>query len=589
MMRERRNRMVRCAVSFGLALALVAGAGAASGEAARIYINGRFDDWEGVSPVYEDASGDQASGDIDFGRLYITNDEKWLHLSLEVGTEVNIQGDNLISIFFDTDNDASTGQPWHGLGAEVGWTFGNRIGFFVVDIYTYNIRSQHIGLVTAPTVTGERFEFCFERSIEPLLGFPLFPEDTVRVAVADSRGGDVVPDEGGSIVYVFDDTPLTPLVPASIRKKDPGHVRFLSYNVLFDGIFETGRRRSFDRIFNAVLPDIVGFQEIYSHTAEETRDLVDGFLPAYGPWYGAKAGQDIIAVSRYPIVGSHAIGTNGAFLIDLGDEHASQVLMIAAHPPCCDNDEGRQLEIDAIMAFLRESKSSGGPLEVAPETPVVILGDMNLVGDRQQLGTLLTGEIVNTSIYGPWFDPDWDGTDLADALPLHTDAPMAFTWQDFESSYWPGRLDFTVYTDAVMDLAGGFVLSTREMHADTLAAFGLLEDDTAVASDHLPVVSDFVIYEAEPEPGAESFASPNPARGGTTAIVFGKRFIGVPKHVTYYDIRGRKVSSGSAEADDELLIWDGRNSEGRTVAPGIYLAVIEGGSASETVKVVYLR
>ena len=574
---------------FALALALLTVAGPASGESARIIVDGSFEDWEGVAPVYEDAAGDQTTGEVDFGRLWIANDENWLHFSLEVGTEVNIQGDNLISIFLDTDNDASTGQPWHGLGAEMGWTFGNRIGFFVVATYTYNVRHRHVGIVAAPTVTGTRFEFSFDREAMPLDGFPLFPTDTVRVAIADSRGGDVLPDAGEQVVYVFDDNPLEPLESVSIRKSDASHLRLVSYNVLFDGIFETGRRRSFDRILNALTPVIIGFQEIYGHTAEETRDLVEGFLPAYGPWYGAKVDPDIIAVSRYPILGSYDTGSNGAFLIDLGSEYESKVLMIAAHPPCCNDDEGRQLEIDAIMAFVRESKSTGGPLEVAPETPIMILGDMNLVGDRQQLTTLLTGEIVNTHLYGPWFRPDWDETDLADSRPRHTDAPMTFTWDDLESSYWPGRLDFILYTDAVSDLAGGFVLSTSEMHEDTLAAFGLLADDTQVASDHLPVVCDFVIRPMAPGPPAESMAAPNPARGGTTSITFGKRFTGVGKQVTYYDIRGRKVRVAEAGADDGLILWDGRNSEGHTVAPGIYLAVVKGGSASETVKIVYLR
>ena len=572
-----------------LIVVLLVASGPAPGESARIFVDGLFEDWDAITPVYNDPAADQTSGDVDFGRLWIANDENWLHFSLEVGSEVNIQGGNLISIFLDTDNDAATGQPRHGIGAELGWTFGNRIGFFFVATYTYNIRHKHIGLVAAPTVTAARFEFCFDRSATPLEGFPLFTGDTVRVAIADSDGGDVIPDEGESLVYVFDDTPLTPRQPVSIRKQEASQVRFLSYNVLFDGIFETGRRRSFDRVFNAVIPDIVGFQEIYNHTAEETRDLVEGFLPAYGPWYGAKVEPDIIAVSRYPIVGAHDIGSNGAFLIDLGDEHESDVLLISAHPPCCSDDAGRQLEIDAIMAFVRESKSDGGPLEIAPETPIVIVGDMNLVGDWRQLNTLVTGEIVNTSIYGPWFRPDWDETDLTDVRPLHTDAPMAFTWEDFESSYWPGRLDFTVYSDAVVDLAGGFVLSTREMHEDTLATFGLLETDTAVASDHLPVVSDFIFYPMEPEPAAKSFAAPNPARGGRTAIMFGKQFLGTSKQVAYYDIRGKRVSQASAGPEDTLLLWDGKNSDGYTVAPGIYLAVITGASSTETVKIVYLR
>ena len=41
--------------------------------------------------------------------------------------------------------------------------------------------------------------------------------------------------------------------------------------------------------------------------------------------------------------------------------------------------------------------------------------------------------------------------------------------------------------------AGGFVLFTPEMPAGVLQAAGLRPDDSLTASDHLPVVGDFVV------------------------------------------------------------------------------------------------
>lgn len=579
--------MVRDLLIF--ALMLLTAASPLLAESARILVDGLFSDWEYLDPVYTDPGGDQTSGDIDFGRLWIANDENWLHVCLEVGGEINLQGDNRITIFLDTDNDAATGQQWHGIGAELGWTFGNRIGFFVAETFSFDIRHDRIGLVSAPTFTGTRFEFAFEIDATPVGPYPLFQGDTIGVVIADSEGGDVIPDVGESVVYAFDDTPLVPVVPVSLRKRDESQVRFLTYNVLFDGIFDPDKRRSFDRILNAIGPDIIGFQEIYNHSAEETRDLVAGMLPWKGEWYGSKAGPDIITVSNYPITGTYPIGANGAFLIDLGDEYNSEVLFVVAHPPCCDNDEGRQVEVDAMMAFVRDAKSGAGALDLPAGTPIVILGDMNFVGDRRQLNTVLTGEIVNTGTYGAWFRPDWDETDLADVRPLHTNSPLTMTWRDEASSYWPGRLDFVVYTDAVLDIGNNFVLSTGEMHEDTLAAYGLLESDTAVASDHLPVVSDFTIEPAGHIPPPETYVSPNPARHGTTAIVFGERFVGTSKQVAYYDVMGKRVRQESAGPGDINLLWDGRNADGHTVAPGIYFAVIENASVQETVKIVYLR
>jgi endonuclease/exonuclease/phosphatase family metal-dependent hydrolase len=564
------------------------GASAAHPMAARIIVDGLFGDWEDIPPAYTDAPGDQTSGQTDFGRIWIANDEDRLHICIEVGDEIDLQEDNRITLFLDTDNDASTGQPRHGIGAELGWTFGNRIGFFVAEGHSFDIRHDDIGIVTAPSVTSTRFEITIDRWAMPVGSYPIFEGDTLRLAMADSYGGDVIPDDGDSIVFTIDNSALEPIHPATLRRQEGSQIRFLTYNVLFDGIFDPEKRRSFDRILNAVIPDIIGFEEIYDFSAEETRDLVSGMLPAY-EWYGAKAGPDIIAVSRYPITGTYPINGNGAFLIDLAEDHESELLLVVAHPPCCTNDTGRQLEIDAIMAFIRDAKAGSREPELIQDTPIVIVGDMNFVGDSRQPNTLITGEIVNTSTYGPWFSPDWDGSDLADALPRHTDSPMTYTWDDDGSSYWPGRLDYIVYSDAVLEIGNTFVLSTRELSEDTLATYSLREDDTPVASDHLPVVADFSIVPAAAVPAGESYISPNPAHDGRTSIVFGERFSGTSKQVTYYDIRGRVVYRQSAGPDAANIIWEGGNTDGRTVSPGIYFVVVKNTSVEEILKIVYLR
>lgn len=76
-------------------------------------------------------------------------------------------------------------------------------------------------------------------------------------------------------------------------------------------------------------------------------------------------------------------------------------------------------------------------------------------------------------------------------LPGHTHTNFTSTWRDDESSFAPGRLDFVIYTDSVLNMRG-FVLNTAEMLADELAAYGLQAEDTA-GSDHLPLVADVVI------------------------------------------------------------------------------------------------
>jgi len=462
---------------------------------ARIIIDGEFADWEGIDPVAVDQTGDQNPSALDFANLWVANDEGYLFVALELIQEINLQNDNQIRMFLDTDDDPATGIAAHGIGAELVWDCGARSGTFTSTSGSYEVEQAEVGVVAGPTVTSEIFEIAFDRSATPHGSTPLFPGATIRIVIEDLAGTDRIPDGAGGAPYIFDDTPLEPLPSLSLSRHDDTHLRIVSYNVLTDGLFESWKRPNFNRLLAALDPDIIGFQEIYDHSALETENRVEAILPSSGQdrWYSAEAGYDIKAVSRYPITRSFTVTGNGVFLIDLRPTYEKDLLLIVAHPPCCDNDAGRQREIDAFMAFIRNAKAPGGLLDIAPETPIVIVGDMNLVGQRQQLETMLTGNIINVGTYGPPFSPDWDGSDLEDAIPRATDLPMAFTWYHDWGSYWPGRLDYIVYTGSVLETGNSFIAFTPAMSADTLAAYGLEADDAVLASDHLPVVADFAI------------------------------------------------------------------------------------------------
>ena len=117
----------------------------------------------------------------------------------------------------------------------------------------------------------------------------------------------------------------------------------------------------FARQLQAVQPDIIHFQEIYSNSAEATRALIqswlslgegDEWLMVLSTW------NDTITVSRFPIIGqwdlygSTSPSGNLALLLDTEEEFGKKMLMVNAHLPCCGNDIGRQAEVDAIMAFI---------------------------------------------------------------------------------------------------------------------------------------------------------------------------------------------------------------------------------------------
>jgi hypothetical protein len=352
----------------------------------------------------------------------------------------------------------------------------------------------------------------------------------------------------------------------------------------------------------AIDPDIIGFQEILGHSASETEALVRTALghDSSEIWYSDRVDPDLVVVSRYPILASYSIpggfggDANAAFLLDLSSTWGTEVLLIDAHPPCCRNDEARQADFDAMMGFLRDSRSGTGALTLAQDAPVVILGDMNMVGEARQLSTLLNGDIVNTSQWGPPFVPDWDDTSLSDLAPRHVALPMTYTWYNDQSAFHPGRLDFMVFTDSVLEPGNGYVLFTLAMSTESLSAHGLLAGDADTASDHLPVVADFRLRGASGTRSAEdalpgdtslSASFPNPTRGQTT-IRFRTRHSG-PILLVLQDLLGRQV----------LMLKDGVLAAGdhqvtanlTALPPGLYFYTLQSQGTHTTRSVTLLR
>jgi exonuclease III len=390
------------------------------------------------------------------------------------------------------------------LGADVVWTFGERSGRYVSESGSREIRHPALGLISAPTVTSPTFEIALRRDAEPT-GRALFPGDTLRIALVDQQSnGDALPDADGGLTYRLTSAEdVSAPAPADLERADGTAMRVMSYNVEFDGLFESENESQFRRIFAATQPDVISLQEIYDHDAADTQERMTELAPLAdgGTWHTAKAGRDLIAASRYPIRETYTIDgyqdyTSAGFVIDAQEAIGSPMLLIAAHPPCCSGgtppaDVRRQQVADGIVAFIRDAQTEGGTLDLPANTPIVIAGDMNFVGDDQQPETLRTGEIINTDTYGASIDPDWDGSPLTDAAPRVTGWPMNFTWYDLGSSFGPGRLDYIYFTDSVLESLHSYVLFTPGLSAEERSAAGLQEQDAVEAADHLPVVVDF--------------------------------------------------------------------------------------------------
>jgi endonuclease/exonuclease/phosphatase family metal-dependent hydrolase len=460
-------------------------------------VDGHDGDWADAVPVCADPAGDGAR--IDIGRVWVRSDSARLTLRFEVAPEISLQNGNGITLHVDGDGDASTGRAVQGLGAELSWTFGERSGTVWRGGRTQGVGQADIGLLQAPTVSSRDFEISVLRRAAD--GTVLIPGPVVSLVLVDegSATGDRVPDEG-SVTFDISDAPPPPPLAVSLERRHPDDVRVLTWNVLFDGLFK--RPAPFTRVLRAIDPDVICFQEIWSHTARDAADQVSLALPGT-TWYGENTNEGFV-ISRYPIIESQEIDKAGNYwaLVDLPDDRYDVDLsIVSAHPACCNKEEERQEELDAIAAWLRDLVTPGGK-DLPPGTPIVVAGDMNLVGGARQVRTLIAGEIANETAFGPSHPADWDGTPLADAEPRHAGGRDTYTWRDATGSFAPGRLDYIVYSDGVARQENAFVLVTEELDAVTLERYGLRAGDTIDASDHLPVVADLTLAGARARAGS---------------------------------------------------------------------------------------
>jgi len=581
-------------------------AGAARADLMPIQLDGYFDDWAEVTPLHTDPAGD--GGTVDFRAVAVANDQDFLYIRFEVTSNVQPDEQQSMELYLDTDLNAATGTSFGGIGAELYWKFGVRSGTFRPASTNYTVYHDNVGLMMGPTVSNNQFEIALRRGAVPAGGVAFLTGPSVRFILRDATSGDLAPN-AGSISYTFTvGSDVAPTLP--LGRDEASHLRVMSWNILSDGIFTTAKQPSQNRILDAIDPDVILFCEVWNHTANETRIQVETFLPSGvgEQWYAAKVDDGNVIVSRFPILQTWLVGSSTAYretaaLLDLGPSSSKDLLFIGAHLRCCTDDASRQIEADRIVAFIRDARTSGGAITLPADTPIVIAGDMNLVGWRQQLDTIVTGDIVNNATYGADSPPDWDGTSLAVPPSRHPDGRAGYTWRSDSSTFYPGLLDWIFYTDSALTLHNHYILETRTMLPTTLSANGLQALDIPTASDHAPRVADFTIgtfVSAVPGPGALPGVArllpnaPNPFNP-STQLRFALDRAG-DAALTVYDVQGRLVRSFPAaayEAGVQSVTWDGRDMMGRPAASGVYQVVlsarVEGRLVRETRSVVLVE
>ena len=479
-----------------------------------IFLDGRFDDWFNINAEYEDNVGDTNSAfGLDLLDFSMTNNTDYLFIRLRFDQDIKLVEDNDLMLYLDTDDNPQTGKSINGIGAEVGIDFGGRRVYLYPNnsLFTYNF--DRLDYRSLPTTSGYEHEIALSRnSLMPDNNTPVFSNSSLKAVFRDEStpNGDTMPNSGSFFSYSFDENPIEADTHINIERLQNNHLRVMAYNTLQSGIIEGSRVNAFRRIIQAVVPDIIAFNECWDVSINQAQNFMNNVLPlstGFG-WHIEKLDNGNITASRYPILQSWKVTEDSrvmASLIQLPRAiFPKDILVINAHLKCCgDGDSQRQNQADAFAAFIKDAKTSGGKIDLPENTPFVLAGDLNLVGASQQLTTLLKGDIVSNFIYGEDAPLDWDDTDLEDVISPQTGDYAAFTWLGEHSSFPAGRLDFTIHSNSVMEAKKAYTLNTTTMPLQDLDYYGLNANDTRNASDHLPKVTDF---EIAPETNIASIA-----------------------------------------------------------------------------------
>lgn len=308
---------------------------------------------------------------------------------------------------------------------------------------------------------------------------------------------------------------LNPLI-GDYTKDHPLDVRIMAYNTQGRFIADSSADAAFNRIFTAIQPDLISLEEIPSSVSAATMAArFNSIMPIGGAgWqihFGLLGGTRNAIASRYPLTLKRtdtipASSTRGVTiaLADLPNaSYPVDVYLLGVHLKCCGSpggseDGNRQRSADAIANWLGDARGvarpSGENIALPVNTPIIILGDFNLVGGPQPETTLLTGDIQDNATFGADVKGDWDVTNLTNLNPLDPFTGNNFTWQG-NTNFPPSALDRFMTADSAFNAVNKFILNTNTMTPAARAAAGLQPGDTleTTTSDHLPIVVDLRI------------------------------------------------------------------------------------------------
>jgi hypothetical protein len=188
-----------------------------------ITIDGSFDDWDGLAPVYSTSAASGNTGAADFKDIYVFNDANYFYFRVTLWTDLDPSAGHFpayVNMFFDTDNDPTTG--YSAIGSEMliqsGYSYQEKDGGF-----NDGVSINGLDFLCLPADVGTNFEFRLARSATFQDGTAVFTTNEFQFLFQGMTTGFVVvntaPSDGGTLAY-------TNLPPVTVAPLPLGAVSF---------------------------------------------------------------------------------------------------------------------------------------------------------------------------------------------------------------------------------------------------------------------------------------------------------------------------------------------------------------------------
>jgi hypothetical protein len=168
-----------------------------------IIIDGSFDDWQGVTPIYSGPSGSE--GAADFQDIYTFNDANRYYFRVTLYHDIPSSSGHFpayVNMFFNTDNDSNTG--YSALGSDLliqsGFSYQEKNGGFNEGPIS------GLNWICLPNAPSTDYEFSFSRAATFVSdGTPVFPTNVLSFLFQGMTPSFVpvnqAPSSGGVLSY----------------------------------------------------------------------------------------------------------------------------------------------------------------------------------------------------------------------------------------------------------------------------------------------------------------------------------------------------------------------------------------------------